>query len=110
MLVVDHDIRDRISQLIKPALVTTSTKKWHGLCDLNVNFTVHFILIKLVFSYHLSYTYVTLFQCSLERSHKTGLIVLLINYKTAKEMNGLCERTEFKKSQYQYNIGKTWWV
>jgi hypothetical protein len=40
---------------------------------------MHFILIKPVFSDHLSY--VTLFQCSLERSHKTGLTVYLFyNY------------------------------
>ena len=34
---------------------------------------MHFILIKPVLSVHLSY--VTLFQCSLGRSHKTGLTV-----------------------------------
>jgi hypothetical protein len=50
------------------------------------------------------------FSVHLKGHIKTGLTVLLINYKTAKEINGLCERTKFKKSQYQYDIGKTWWV
>ena len=39
--------------------------------------SVHFILIKPVLSNHLSY--LTLFLCSLGRSHKTGLTVLQYN-------------------------------
>jgi hypothetical protein len=38
-------------------------------------FTVHFISIQLVLSKHLSY--VTIFHCSLGKSHKTGLTNLL---------------------------------
>jgi hypothetical protein len=40
-------------------------------------FTVHFISIKPVLSDHLSY--VTIFHCSLGRSQKTGLTVLVSN-------------------------------
>ena len=40
--------------------------------------SVHFILIKPVFSDHLSY--VTLFQCSLGRSHKTRLTVYVLGH------------------------------
>ena len=73
---------------IKPAIVTTSIRQYTGIMRTSFEFlfTVHFILIKLVFSNHVSY--VTLFQCSfpwkvtyfnvhsLGRSHKTDLTVL----------------------------------
>jgi hypothetical protein len=49
---------------IKPAIVTTSIRQYTGIMRTSFEFlfTVHFILIKLVFSNHVSY--VTLFQCS----------------------------------------------
>jgi hypothetical protein len=40
-------------------------------------FTVHFISIEFVLSDHLSY--VTIFDCSHGRSHKTGLTVYMYN-------------------------------
>jgi hypothetical protein len=48
---------------IKPAIVTTSIRQYTGIMRTSFEFlfTVHFILIKLVFSNHVSY--VTLFQC-----------------------------------------------
>ena len=56
----------------KPALLTTSIRQSQVLCDLNSNISsVYFMFIKPVFSDHLSY--VILFQCSIWRSHKTGL-------------------------------------
>ena len=42
---------------------------------------MHFILVKPVFSDHLSY--VTIFQCSIGGSHKTGLTVQVLTYKDA---------------------------
>ena len=64
---------------VKLVLVTTSIKQY--VCNLyyitiiSIHFhNLHFILIKPVFRDHMSY--VTLFQCSLWRSHKTGLIVV----------------------------------
>jgi len=56
--------------------VTTFIKQELVLCDLNYKFRSQCILIKPVLSDHMSY--VTIFHCSLERSHKTGLIVFLI--------------------------------
>ena len=47
----------------------------HFQVPLRFPFTVHFISIKRVLSDHLSY--VTIFNCSLGRSHKTGLTVYL---------------------------------
>ena len=54
----------QILNTVKPAIVTTSIRQYTGIMRTSFEFlfTVHFILIKLVFSNHVSY--VNLFQCS----------------------------------------------
>ena len=58
---------------VKPALVNTTTKQYFVLCYLFIFIQLHFISIIPVLNDHMSY--VTIFDCSLGRSQKTGLTV-----------------------------------
>jgi hypothetical protein len=51
---------------------------------------VHFISIKPVLNDHLSY--LTIFHCSLGRSHKTGLTVYKKQHRTNKDLLYWCTR------------------
>ena len=90
---------------MKPTLVTTLSNNLYCVTLMLISLHNHFLSIKPVSSDHLSY--VTIFHCSLGRSHKTGLTVDLrstVNMLTFSD-NNFGKNINF----FRLKIAKNWY-